>query len=130
MFLTAGQKAAQTRKARQALAASLAMPSVSLGTAVTPAQVAAMQKMPDITGLNEQQLRSLGLMVHARLVTMSQAKAQAAMQKFVVGQRVRFTAKSGLPVAGKLISFGIKNCKVLADTGVRWNVFAGYLSAE
>lgn len=81
--------------------------------------------------LTPEQRRTVNKALVAQIKGDNTVKAQTAMSVLQVGQRVEWTSnKYGGVIRGKLVSHGIKNCKVRADDGVLWTVYAGFLRPE
>ncbi len=79
----------------------------------------------DIDGLTEEELIELNHRVVERLKLLAQTRADQAMTRFRIGERVRFTPDGARPVTGMLIRCNRKTVTIMTDDGQRWNVSRG-----
>ena len=76
----------------------------------------------DIDSLTEEELIELNHRVVERLKLLAQTRANQAMTRFRIGERVRFTPDGAKPVTGMLIRCNRKTVTIMTDDGQRWNV--------
>ncbi|HET7268180.1 MAG TPA: hypothetical protein VFJ15_08730 [Oleiagrimonas sp.] len=81
----------------------------------------------DLDQLSESELIELNTRVVERLRLLRQAKAQVAMFRFNVGDRVSFQSDTGEAICGTLIRHNKKSVTVHTDDGGQWRVSPGLL---
>ena len=94
-----------------------------------PIQADSTRKIEEfIKTLGEEELRYLNRLIIERLKLLHQQKSTNQMQKFNVGERVRFTDPSGTIKTATIIRLNKKTVSLVTTGGEQWNVAPGLLS--
>lgn len=81
-----------------------------------------------IRRMGEDDLRFLNRIIVDRLKLIQQARSTVMMSQFHVGDRVRFDDSSGEAKTGVVIRLNKKTAGILADDGIEWKVYPGFLT--
>lgn len=82
----------------------------------------------DISKLDEAELVELNRRIVARLKSLQEARTQHQMQRFDVGDRVRFQPPGHDPKTGVIIRHNRKTVTVVTDDHHQWNVAPVFLT--
>jgi hypothetical protein len=75
----------------------------------------------------EEELHHLNRLIVERLRLMNQVKAHRAMTQFRIGQRVRFSSRTGEFITGVLTKYNRKSVTVVTEHGSTWTVAPSFL---
>ncbi len=80
-----------------------------------------------IKSLGEDDLRYMNRLIIERLKLLYQQKSTTQMQRFNVGEKVRFTDPDGTVRTGTIIRLNKKTASLVTTGGEQWNVAPGLL---
>ena len=83
-----------------------------------------------IKSLNEDDLRYMNRLIIERLKLLHQQSSTTQMQRFNIGEKVRFTDPSGTVKTGTIIRLNKKTVSLVTTGGEQWNVAPGLLKHE
>jgi hypothetical protein len=80
-----------------------------------------------IRRMGEEDLLFLNHVIVDRLKLIAQARSTSLMASFGVGDRVKFLGHNGETVTGTIQRLNKKTATIIADTGIQWKVYPGFL---
>jgi len=82
-----------------------------------------------IKTLGVEELHYLNRLIIERLKLLHQERSTTQMQRFNVGEKVRFKDPSGTVKTGTIIRLNKKTASLITTSGEQWNVAPGFLTS-